>query len=185
MAKFKGSVYESTRAFVQQEFGAAAVEQILAALPTADRQLLSSAMAIEWIPVEPVLHFHHELEKQFGAGDLSLCVRAGQFSAGWSMNSVLKMFVRMRSPRWLMDKGASVWSRYHDSGRWQLEPEETQRISGKLLAFEVRDPHFCARLRGWLKGVVELTGGKGAETAEPRCRCRGHDHCSYVMTWQA
>ena len=184
MAKFKGSVYESTRAFVQQEFGPQGVEAILAALPAGDRQLLSSAMAIEWIPVEPVLHFHHELERQFGSGDLSLCVRAGQFSAGWSMNSVLKMFVRMRSPRWLMDKGASVWSRYHDTGRWQLDPEEELRISGKLVGFEVRDPHFCARLRGWLKGVVELTGGKGAETTEPRCRCRGHDHCSYLMTWQ-
>ena len=86
MAKFKGSVYESTRAFVQQQFGAPAVEAILAELPAGDRQLLSSAMAIEWIPVEPVLHFHHELERQFGSGDLSLCVRAGQFSAGWSMN---------------------------------------------------------------------------------------------------
>lgn len=185
MAKFKGSVYESTRAFVQKEFGMPAVQQILAALPAHDRQLLSSAMAIEWIPVEPVLLFHHELERQFGSGDLSLCVRAGQFSAGWSMNTILKMFVRLRSPHWLLDKGASVWSRYHDSGRWELGAPEPQRIAGKLIGFDVRDPHFCARLRGWLTGVIELTGGIGCTTTEPRCRCRGHDCCAYVMTWQA
>jgi hypothetical protein len=186
MAKFKGSVYESTRAFVQKEFGVVGVESILNALPSADRQLLSSTTAIAWVPVEPVLRFHHELERQFGNGDMSVCVRAGQFSAGWSMNSVLKMFVRLRSPRWLFDKGTSVWNRYHDSGRWELDPaEESLRMSGKLVGFEVRDPHFCARLRGWLQGAVELTGGTRAVATESRCRCRGHDHCSYATTWQA
>lgn len=184
MAKFKGSVYESTRAFVQQEFGTEGVQRILSALPAADRELLSSVTAIAWVPVEPVLRFHHELENQFGTGDRSLCERAGRFSAGWSMNTVLKMFVRLRSPLWLLDKGASVWSRYHDTGRWEIDGENPQRISGRLLDFEVRDPYFCSRLRGWLQGVIELTGGVGADTVEPRCKCRGHDHCMFVMTWK-
>ena len=184
MAKFKGSVYESTRAFVQQEFGAEAVARVLAALPAADRQLLSSATAIEWLPVEPVLRFHHQMEKLCGSDDLTVCVRAGRFSAGWSMNSVLKAFVRLRSPRWLVDMAASVCGRYHDSGHWELEPEQPQRIAGRLLGFDVRDSYFCARLRGWLQGAVELTGGQGAAVVEPRCRCRGQDHCLYVMTWQ-
>jgi hypothetical protein len=184
MAKFKGSVYESTRAFVQQEFGPVGVDRILGALPAADRQVLSSTTAIAWIPVEPVLRFHHELERQYGSGDLSVCVRAGQFSAGWSMNSILKMFVRLKSPRWLFDKATSLWGRYHDSGRWELDPEENLRMSGKLIGFEVRDPHFCARLRGWLQGAVELTGGAQAVAIETRCRCRGHEYCLYAATWQ-
>jgi hypothetical protein len=185
MAKFKGSVYESTRAFVQQEFGVEGVQRILSALPADDRELLSSVTAIAWIPVEPVLRFQQELERLYGTGDRSLCERAGRFSAGWSMNSVLKMFVRLRTPHWLLDKGASVWNRYHDSGRWELDPQMALRISGRLVGFDVRDPLFCARLRGWLTGVVELTGGTGAETTEPRCACRGHDHCAFVMTWKA
>jgi hypothetical protein len=184
MAKFKGSVYASTRAFVQHEFGVEGVERILSVLPPADRELLSSVTAIAWIPVEPVLRFHHALEELYGTGDRSLCERAGRFSAGWSMNTVLKMFVRLRSPLWLLDKGASVWSRYHDSGRWEIDGETLHRISGRLVGFEVKDPAFCARLRGWLQGVVELTGGTGAETSEPRCRCRGHEHCMFVMTWK-
>jgi hypothetical protein len=186
MAKFKGSVYESTRAFVQKEFGQEAVDRILAALPAQSRALLTSATAIEWLPVEPVLHFHHELEHCFGTGDMSLCTRAGYFSAGWSMSSVLKMFVRMRSPFWLVDKAASVWSRYHDSGRWEVEPSDgAQRISARLIEFEVKDRLFCARLRGWLAGAVALTGGAGAECSEPRCRCRGHEYCSYLVTWKS
>jgi hypothetical protein len=184
MAKFKGSVYESTRAFVQKEFGSEGVTRILAALPIAERQMLSSATAIDWIPVEPVLHFHHELERQFGAGDLSVCVRAGRFSAGWSLNSVLKMLVRLQSPHALVDRAASVWSRYHDTGHWELEPKEPQRFSAKLVGFEVRDPHFCARLRGWLQGAIELTGGVHAITTEFKCRCKGHEYCAYATTWQ-
>jgi hypothetical protein len=184
MAKFKGSVYESTRAFVQHDFGAPAVERILAALPSADRELLSSVTAIAWIPVEPVLAFHQELENQFGGNDRTLAERAGRFSAGWSMNSVLKMFVRLRSPLWLVDKGASVWSRYHDSGRWEVQPEASGFV-GRLFDFQVKDPLFCARLRGWLRGVVELTGGNEAEVLETRCRCRGHDHCAFLTNWKS
>jgi hypothetical protein len=185
MAKFKGSVYESTRAFVQHEFGADGVERVLARLCAEDRQVLHAATAIAWIPVEPVLHFHQAIESEFGKGDLSVCVRAGQFSAGWSMNSILKMFVRLRSPHWLVDKAASVWSRYHDTGHWELFGPEPHRVGGKLIAFEVLDPHFCARLRGWLQGAVELTGGKGALTTELRCRSRGHEHCAYSVSFQS
>lgn len=184
MAKFKGSVYESTRAFVKHEFGDEGLQRVLSSMSGDDREFLSSVTAIAWVPVEPVLRFHHALEREFGSGDGALCTRAGRFSAGWAMNSVLKMFVRLRSPQWLFEKAASVWSRHHDTGRWELDPQAPYRISGRLLEFGVRDPMFCARLRGWVQGAVELTGGNAAETIEPRCRCRGHEHCAILATWR-
>jgi len=182
MPNFKGTVYESVRMFTQQQFGPDAVERVLAELTSDDRDVLLGVNALGWYPVEPVLRFHRELDRMYGQGDLALCERAGRFSAGWAMNTVLKLFLRFQSPAWLVEKGTSVWSRYHDSGRWTIATPTPKRIQGDLYDFAVRDPAFCARLRGWLLGASELTGGAHCVVQETLCTSRGSDHCQFTLT---
>lgn len=184
MAKFKGSVFVSTRMFTEHEFGVGANERVLCELSAADRDLLAGVQVLDWVAVEPVLRYHHALDRVFGGGNLSVCTAAGRFSAGWALNNVLKVFVRFRSPLWLVERATSVWGRYHDTGRWQLQTPAPLHISGDLIDFAVKDPAFCARLRGWLQGAVELTGGKNAMVNEPRCVRQGHPHCTFSVTWE-
>jgi len=185
VAKFKGTVFESTRMYALQTFGPEAVERVLSELPADEAALLRDVQAIGWYPVEPVLHFHHALDRIFGRGDLAQCERAGRFSAGWSMNTVLKVFLRFRSPVWLIDKGTSVWNRYHDTGRWTVRQVSPGRMLGELHEFEVRDRAFCARLRGWLQGAIELTGGEKANVVETHCACHGEARCAFTLEWKA
>jgi len=184
LAKFKGTVFESTRMFTVQTFGPEAVERVLAELPADERNMLQDVHTISWYPVEPVLHFMRALDRVYGTGDFKLCEQAGHFSAGWSMNTVLKVFLRFRSPVWLVDKATSVWSRYHDTGRWRVETTGPERMIGELRDFAVRDPAFCARLRGWLQGAIELTGGGSVNITELRCACRKDDHCAFSLEWK-
>jgi hypothetical protein len=181
MPNFKGTVYESLRMFTQQQFGLEAVDRVLAELPSADRELLSGVNALGWYPVEPILRFHHALDRIYGEGDLALCERAGRFSAGWAMNTVLKIFLRFQTPGWLVQKATSVWGRYHDTGRWVVAMPSPKRIQGDLYDFEVRDPAFCARLRGWLHGASALTGGANCVVSETLCTSRGADHCQFTL----
>ena len=184
MAKFKGTVFESTRMFTEQQFGAGSVARVLAELSEEDRTVLSSVQVLGWYPVEPILRYHHALDRVFGRGDLSVCTAAGRFSATWSMNTILKVFVRFKSPTWLIDKATRVWSRYHDTGRWEVSSSGSRNIIGELHEYAVRDLAFCARLRGWLQGAVEATGGTKAIVSETRCACRGYDRCVFELTWQ-
>jgi hypothetical protein len=183
LAKFKGTVFESTRMFTERQFGAAGVEKVLAELSAEDRRVLASVQAIGWYPVEPVLRYHHALERVFGTGDFSLCTSAGRFSATWSMNTVLKVFLRFKSPTWLIDKATRVWDRYHDTGRWEVASPASHRLVGTLSNFAVKDVAFCARLRGWLQGAIEATGGQNSNIVETRCICRGNEHCMFTLSW--
>jgi hypothetical protein len=169
--------------FCEKELEEGSVSRILAELSAEHARQLREVSVMAWCPVEPVLAFHHAMDRIYGSGDLSVCVRAGQFSAGWALNTVLKIFLRLRSPQWLVERAASVWGRYHDSGEWEFEATPSGRIVGHLHRFEVRDVAFCARLRGWLSGAIELTGGKQPHVTEPRCVCRGHDRCSFTASW--
>lgn len=184
-ASFKGTVFESTRMFTEREFGPLAVDRVLASLSESDRAILSGVQAIGWYPVEPVLRYHRALDQIFGKGDLALCVRAGRFSAGWSLNTVLKVFLKFKSPNWLLERSTSVWNRYHDTGRWTTDLERPGKFVGTLHEFAVRDPAMCARLRGWLLGAIELTGGRSASVQEIQCACRSGDKCAFRIEWAA
>jgi hypothetical protein len=183
VANFKGTVFHSTRLYTEKAFGPDAVEKVLAALSPEDRTALESVQVIGWCPVEPVLRYQRELDRTFGKGDFSVCFEAGKFSAGWSMNTFLKVFLRFTSPEWLIDKTTRVWDRYHDTGRWEVKELPPNRLMGELHDFAVKDPAFCARLRGWLHGAVEMTGGKNPLVTETRCVCRGDAHCAFSVSW--
>jgi hypothetical protein len=184
MANFKGTVFESTRMFAEKRFGTDAPDRVLAELSSADRDLLIGVNALGWYPVEPILRYHHALDRLYGQGDLALCEQAGHFSAGWAMNTVLKIFIRFKSPTWLVERATSVWGRYHDTGRWEITSPMAERIQGNLYDFAVRDKAFCARLRGWLGGAAELTGGQNVTVFETQCVCKGASHCSFSTTWR-
>ena len=184
MAQFKGTIFISTQLFTERAFGPDAVERCLAELEEPDRDLLRGVSAVGWYPVEPVLRYHHALERLYGdAESFAVCERLGEFSADWAIKGILKVFVRFKSPRFLMEKNGAVWSRYHDTGRWEVEAEQSNRIKGRLYDFAVRDEAFCARLRGWVRGAVKITGGRDARVVESTCRCRGGDHCEFLIEW--
>jgi hypothetical protein len=181
MANFKGTIFESVRMFTEQRFGPEAHDRLLAELSDEDRSLLDGLNALGWCPAEPILRYHQALDRVYGKGDLELCHEAGRFSAGWAMNTVLKVFLRFRSPNWLIERATSVWGRYHDSGRWIITAATDTRLQGELFDFAVHDPVFCARLRGWLLGAVELTGGARCSVIETMCVNRGHDRCKFTI----
>jgi hypothetical protein len=184
LAKFKGTVFLSTRIFTENTFGEAAVKKCLESLQSEEQRMLEGVTAVGWYPVEPVLKYHRALDSLYGNGDLELCVKVGEFSAVWSANTILKFFLRLKSPLWILEKHQSVWSRYHDSGRWEISRLGERAAMGKLLNFDVADEVFCARFRGWLQGAVRLTGGKGAKVEEIRCKARGASHCEFKISWE-
>jgi hypothetical protein len=185
LAHFKGTVFQSTKLFVEKEFGVERAGQVLAALSAEDRGALSEVTPIAWVPVEPVMRYHHEMDRLCGKGDLAVCTRAGRFSAGWSLNTVLKVFLKFKSPNWLIERSTSVWNRYHDTGRWTTDLERPGKFASTLHEFAVRDPAMCARLRGWLVGAIELTGGRNASVQEVQCACRSGDKCVFAIEWAA
>ena len=186
MAQFKGTIFIASALFTERTYGGDAVEQCLQQLDAADRELLRGISAVGWYPVEPILRYHHALQRLHGAGDpgFGVCERLGEFSAEWAIKGILKVFVRFKSPQFLMEKNGAVWGRYHDSGRWEVGSEPHHRLVGRLYDFAVRDEAFCARLRGWVRGAVKITGGRDPQVSERNCRCRGAEYCEFVIDWQ-
>jgi hypothetical protein len=183
LAQFKGTIYTTALLFTQQRFGEQAVQDVLHGLDGEDRRLLEGVSPVGWYPTEPVMAYHRKLDEAYGRGDLDLCVELGTFSADWALNTVLKFFLRFRTPNWIMERSSSLWRRYHDSGRWEMLQHPDYPLYARLHDFEVRDPAFCARFRGWLAGAIALTGGKDAHVEEAACVSKGDAYCQYQARW--
>jgi hypothetical protein len=180
----KGTLYVSARMFTEQRFGARAVELALKELPVADREMLSSCVAVGWYPVEPVLRFHRAVDALHGAGDLALCKEMGRFGAEWSLNLFHKFILRFKTPAWFLEKGAKMWLNYFDKGRWEISQPAPQQILARLHEFPLADEAFCKREHGWFQRAAEMTGAKEVILTERLCRTRGHNVCEYFGEWQ-
>jgi hypothetical protein len=183
MALSKGSIYASVRLFVEKKYGAEELARCLAELPAEDRQLLESSLPVGWYPLEPVLELHRILDRRQGRGDLSLCREMGEFSSQWQMTVFHRLYLRFKTPHWLIQKAGTMWSNYHDTGHWEVEEVGPNEVIARLHDFGVVDEAFCARFHGWLLGIGALTGVSEAKIDEKHCRCRGAAYCEFVCSW--
>ena len=183
MAQAKGTIYLSVEKFVRERWGDEAVQQCLQALSDEDRQVLDEVLAVGWYPLEPVIRFHRAVDERFGTGDLALVEQIGRYSAEWQLNAFHKLVLRFKSPKYIVAKAGQLWSRYHETGRWEVESPAPDTVIGRLHDFAVADECFCTRERGWFARALELTGGKDVTVEEPRCRARGAPYCEYVGTY--
>jgi hypothetical protein len=183
MALSKGSIYASVRLFVEQKYGTGVLEECLAEMPPEDRALLESIVPVGWYPLEPVLELHRVIDRKLGKGDLALCREMGTFSSQWQMTVFHRLYLRFKTPHWLIQKAGTMWSNYHDTGYWEVEETGPNAVVARLNGFAVADEAFCARFHGWLLGIGSLTGVTKADITEPHCRARGGRYCEYVCAW--
>jgi len=67
----------------------------------------------------------------------------------------------------MVDKATSVWNRYHDTGRWKVEPTASGRMLGELRDFEVRDQRSA---RGCEAGCKARSSSREVKAPRsPRC----------------
>lgn len=183
MAASKGTVWLSTKLFVEKRFGKAVLDDCFGRLPEDDRKLLGGVVPVGWYPIEPTLRFHRIVDERLGDGNLSLCREMGAFSADWQLNSFHKLFLRFQRPAFLVERATQMWSTYHDTGRWELDVAEERRFDGRLVDFAVPDPVFAVRLEGWLRRAFELCGARDVRVQETRLRDAGGSVYEYVGSW--
>ena len=86
--------------FAEQTFGPGGGRALSRAssMPS-DRDLLRGISAVGWYPVEPILRFHHALERHLRQGreGFAVCERLGQFSAEWAIKGIFKVFIRFKT----------------------------------------------------------------------------------------
>jgi len=166
-----GSVL-ALRSYVERTQGAGSFDRLLDDLDPADAEPLRAIiLPVNWYPVRSFAAALHATARL--SGDPSFYERYGAFAAEFEITSFQRVLLRFATPAFFMDRAGRLWSRFHDSGEWQVEGSG-KHLRGTLRGFAFVDPRYCRVLGAWIKRAGEMTGSRG-DVAHPECRARGSD----------
>jgi hypothetical protein len=175
--------FMSLRHFVETRYGSGSFAALRREL--AKRHGLELDLVLRpngWYPTAAFvrgLELGHEL---FGPDDFYELF--GEAAAEYEISIFNRFVLRFTSPGWLVERGADVWSRSHDSGRWIVEREKPLHLRATLEGFAIPSDGFCRGLIGWFRRACAMTGVRDVVIEHPFCRARGLTACVFDGRWR-
>ncbi len=185
MAKVKGSALVARVNFLRDQCTPEQQGQVKALLSEELNQLLElGAFASQWYPLQYLVDISRALDQVKGRGDGALILEMGRQSAHEAVRGIYKIFFKFGSPEFVIQRAAQVWSRYYDSGQLQVDVLEKGRVQVALSDFDTPIHEHCLAVSGWIRGMLEASGGKNVDTKIVQCRKQGARVCSFEARWQ-
>jgi hypothetical protein len=184
MPQVKGSAVLASERYLRERFGEPALAAVVAALPESDRALFARDILVSsWYPLEALLRFMREAQRQLGAQEPHLLRRMGRASCDYGLTTVYRIFFRVGSPLFTIGRGARVFSGYYDTGELRPLVYEPRHVVLELVGFTGGAAEFCERIYGWMERTLELAGAKNIRASHPQCLHRGDPSCLFEGSW--
>jgi hypothetical protein len=178
----KGITFQHIRTFCEKRFGQNGFTVLLDSLEPDERFLVEQVVAIGWYDLTLYAKLLRALDAHHGRGE-SLVEPLARYEAEQDYKTVHRLFFRLASPAFLIEKTAQYWSRFQDSGTWRIDRRGDRSVQGVLEGW-ADDEVLCRELSGYMARAIELVGGKGVVIAHPSCRGRGDPMCQFMLTWR-
>jgi hypothetical protein len=182
-ARLKGITLVNARAFTIERFGHEGWTSTLEQLVVADRQDLDNVITVGWYSLALYARLLHGLEAAHGAGDFSLVIRQSRFLAERDLTTIQRMFLRMASPSFAIDRIGEYWRRFYDTGTWQTARLTPTRARATLLDWGIVDHALCRSVVGYMGRFLELVGANNVNVEHPCCRAKGDPRCEFDARW--
>jgi hypothetical protein len=181
-ATTKGTILRSLLKFVDGDLTTEQREQALAALPAADREVVTrrSILPSEKISEFTLNRLTVEAAKAKGEPLERFGRRAGAAELKDAVG-VYRFLTIVLTPPALLKKASTMWSTVHSHGSLTVEnvAGDTARI--RLAGFPSEEAH-CARFTGWIEGLGDMTGVR-AQVTHDVCMTRGGEDCQWQLSW--
>jgi predicted hydrocarbon binding protein len=183
VAHIKGRMILNARDFVLAREGVDGWRRVLDALSANDRDTLAAMVPVGWYDILVNDHVNRALVEALGDGKLDVMEALGRYSAGEDLKTIHRVFLRMASPAYVLERLAEFWGRYQDSGVWTVVRSAPNRVRGTLEGWGSQDEATCVRLGAYTRRLFELVGAKEVFVERKSCRARGDAACVFVGGW--
>ena len=185
MAKIKGVALLSRLAVVKERYGEDGLKAVLANMKSQNRELLGSVIPSSWYDGEIYVDFNQAIQKTLGKKDPDVMEHIGEMSADAGLTGIYSSRLKAGDVRQTLSRASILWKSFHDTGEpiVELEPDRNQAIF-RIADYELPHPESCRNLVGWVRRMIELSGGKNARVTERKCICRGDDCCEMIALWE-
>lgn len=177
----KGLAIVYLKDFLKYRFGDSAWEELIAAFPAPERELLKMVEAAGWYNLDLHARLNREFCSQFGADSLSIAQELGRFSAEQDLTAY-SWILRLLKPSTVIRNINMYWRRGNETGHLRAE------MAGDVVLAQLSDwgmvePALCHRFLGYFGRMLEYFGPVPA-LQHDRCRALGAPTCDFRLHWR-
>lgn len=181
----KGTAVKSIKDFVEIKYGSQFKEWIQT-LPNSSQAIMNNTIyANNWYPmkdsaVEPT----KAIAKLFYKNDIEeAALEAGRFSAEVGLKGVYKIFVRVASPNYIMQRAGRVFTSYYSPSEITVVHNHDKGLTLHITKFPEPEQIIEYRIAGWCERALEFTNCKNVKANITRSLAKGDSLTEIVITW--
>lgn len=182
-SKAKGMNLLHMRNWVLQRYGETGWQRVVRALAPPDATVVASLVPVGWYDLSLQHRLVRTIDHTLGDGDLRLVPSIGRYEADQDLTRIHRLFLRLATPGFVLEKAGNYWSRLYDGGEWEVVRDTPNSARGVLRGLAPPDPAFCVYLWAYIEKMFRLTGVQGGNLTHTACVTRGADACVFEGTW--
>ena len=191
IGRAKGSIFLNSRDYIVNSIGDSVWKLVLANLPGDDAEFFEKNIAkSEWYPVPLLNNLVNTYDLVVGNGDFLSIVPIAEYIAKKDLGPVFEVFVDLKNPQVILNSAPSLWSRYFDSGRVDVESVNVDDKSSTLVLYELADEMKASGVAictfavpEWFKTGLLMSGTGSVAITQTECRYKGAESCKYEIKW--
>ena len=185
MAEISGLAVKTLPLFIEENFGAEGLQRWKDALDAEMRDVFSKPIAVnEWFEINKYIVKPTKLLCDlFYNGDEKAAWTFGRFSAEYGLKGVLKLFIKMGSVSFFVNRADSVITHYYRP--LIMEVLKNERNHALIILKDFPDIHRLIeyRIAGWMERALEISGCKNVDLKIPKSIIDGDDVTEFDIHW--
>jgi hypothetical protein len=183
--KIKGTAVQSIPYYIKKQH-ADSYSEWLNALPAASQQIFKGMIITSgWFPISDALTIPLKTTAAlfFQNNQEKTARTMGRFSADDALSGVYKFFVRMGSPKFLIERSTSLMKTY-------FQPCEIQVLYGSQNGCTMQITHFPEsdeiiewNIAGWIERALEVSGCKSASVIVTKSLAKHDNMSELTISW--
>lgn len=183
--QIKGTAVKSIDSFVRVNYSEQ-YEQWIENMPPETRVIYSDAiLATHWYPLKEAgvaptkligTMFFNSISK--GAWE------SGRFSAESALKGVYKVFVKLASPSYIINRASKIFSTYYTPSKLIIPSSNSKGVVVEIVEFETPESVIEERIGGWMEKALELSGCNEIKINIKQSLTKGAPSTIFDITWK-
>ena len=182
----KGTAIEILPKFVVSRFGRESLEEWISTLPIEARGEFSDGiLSFRWYPLKDMLVVPTlRVCQLFYNGNTRGALEIGRFSAEYALRGIYKLFLKVRSPEFLMQRASRILPTYYKPSAMEVVETSRGRTTVRITDFKEMDEIIELRIKGWIEKALEIAGGRNITCSISQSLTKNDPYTDFVVTYE-
>jgi hypothetical protein len=173
--------------YIRRKHGEAAFARWLGSLPEASRAIFRKTIRLsDWFPAEEAYLAPTEAACRMFFSDQTAGARElGRFSADFALGGVYRMFLRLPSVKFFIERAAHMLSTYLRPCASRVAEVGDGRAVVRITGLPGITALTEQRIAGWIQRALEIHGCRRVEVEVARSLAGGDDLTEFLLAWAA